>query len=94
MHGTEEIKTRDDRNAPPMLKAFAKAISRYHDGEIPYIKLLDGGLVDNFGLSGFTIARLSADTPYGPFSPQQAGQAKARTVPGRRCQDRRFGRVD
>ena len=29
-----------------MLSAFAKAISRYHDGEIPYIKLLDGGLVD------------------------------------------------
>ena len=66
------IKARDDRNAPPMLNSFAKAVSRYHDGEIPYIKLLDGGLVDNFGLSGFTIARLSADTPYGPLSPQQA----------------------
>jgi NTE family protein len=66
------VKARDDRNAPPMLSSFAKAISRYHDGEIPYIKLLDGGLVDNYGLSGFTIARLSADTPYGPLSPQQA----------------------
>jgi NTE family protein len=66
------IKARDDHNAPPMLNSFAKAISRYHDGEIPYIKLLDGGLVDNFGLSGFTIARLSADMPYGPLSPQQA----------------------
>ena len=65
-------KARDDSHAPPMLQSFAKAISRYHDGEIPYIKLLDGGLVDNFGLSGFTIARLSADTPYGPLSPQQA----------------------
>jgi NTE family protein len=54
------------------LNSFAKTISRYHDGEIPYIKLLDGGLVDNFGLSGFTIARLSADTPYGSLSPQQA----------------------
>jgi NTE family protein len=66
------VKARNDRNAPPMLSSFAKAISRYHDGEIPYIKLLDGGLVDNFGLSGFTIARLSADTPYGPLSPHQA----------------------
>jgi len=66
------VKARDDRNAPPMLSSFAKAISRYHDGEIPYIKLLDGGLVDNFGLSGFTIARLSADTPYGPLSPREA----------------------
>jgi NTE family protein len=66
------VKARDDRNAPPMLSSFAKAISRYHDGEIPYIKLLDGGLVDNYGLSGFTIARLSAETPYGPLSPRQA----------------------
>jgi NTE family protein len=66
------VKARNDRNAPPMLSSFAKAVSRYHDGEIPYIKLLDGGLVDNFGLSGFTIARLSAHTPYGPLSPQQA----------------------
>jgi NTE family protein len=62
-------KARDDRNAPPMLSSFAKAIRRYHDSEIPYIELLDGGLVDNFGLPGFTIARLSADTPYGLLSP-------------------------
>jgi NTE family protein len=55
-----------------MLKAFADAVVRYHDGSMPYIKLLDGGLVDNFGLSGFTIARLSSETPYGPLSPQQA----------------------
>jgi len=66
------VKTRDNRNAPPMLSAFAKAISRYHDGEMPYIKLLDGGLVDNYGLSGFTIALLSARAPYEPLSPEQA----------------------
>jgi len=65
-------KARDDSHAPPMLNSYAKAINRYHDGQMPYIKLLDGGLVDNYGLSGFTIARLSADTPYGPLSPQQA----------------------
>ena len=59
-------------NAPLMLKAFADAIGRYREGQVPYIKLLDGGLVDNFGISGFTIARLSADTPYGPLSPQEA----------------------
>ena len=66
------LKARDDTHAPPMLNSFARAINRYHDGQMPYIKLLDGGLVDNYGLSGFTIARLSADTPYGPLSPQQA----------------------
>lgn len=65
-------RARDNPNAPPMLHSFAKAISRYRDGSVPYIKLLDGGLVDNYGLAGMTIARLSSDTPYGPFSPQQA----------------------
>jgi NTE family protein len=66
------VTARYNRNAPPMLCAFAKAVSRYHDGEIPYIKLLDGGLVDNYGLAGFTIARLSANMPYEPLSPDQA----------------------
>jgi NTE family protein len=66
------IRARDDHNSPPMLQAFASAISRYNAGDVPYIKLLDGGLVDNFGLSGFTIARLSSNTAYGPMTQAQA----------------------
>ncbi len=65
-------RARSDIAVSPMLKAFATAISSYHDGSTPYIKLLDGGLVDNYGLSGFTIARLSSNTPYGPLTPRQA----------------------
>lgn len=61
-----------NRNATPMLSSFAKAISRYRDGAVPFIKLLDGGLVDNYGISGFTIARESSETPYGPLTPSQA----------------------
>ena len=63
---------RRNPKAAPLLKAFADGLARYHKGEIPYIKLLDGGLVDNFGISGFTIARLSSQTPYGPLTPKQA----------------------
>ena len=59
-------------NAPPMLKAFADALYSYQNGKTKYIKLLDGGLVDNFGLSGFTISRLSATNAYEPLSPAQA----------------------
>ncbi len=59
-------------NAAPMLKAFADALHRYHNGSMSYVKLLDGGLVDNFGLSGFTIVRLLSDTPYGPLTRQEA----------------------
>ncbi len=66
------VRARADPAAAPMLKAFANAIGRYHDGSIRFVKLLDGGLVDNYGLSGFTIARLSSNTPYGPLTQRQA----------------------
>lgn len=58
--------------APPMLRAFSLALQSYRNGTVKYIKLLDGGLVDNLGLSGFTIARQSSNTPYGPLTPEQA----------------------
>src|SRR5271169_1062283 len=64
--------TQNNSAAPPLLKEVASAITRYRDGSVSYIKLLDGGLVDNYGLSGFTIARLTAETPYGPLTAQQA----------------------
>jgi len=69
-------KAENNPTAPLLLKQTADAIVRYRDGSVPYIKLLDGGLVDNFGLSGFTIARLSAATPYGPLSAQQGARIR------------------
>lgn len=65
-------KAHNDPNTAPMLKAFADALYSYRDGSTKFIKLLDGGLVDNFGLSGFTISRLSARTAHEPLSPEQA----------------------
>lgn len=66
------VRARTNPNAPLLLKSFAEALASYHNGSVRYVKLLDGGLVDNFGLSGFTIARLSASTPYEPLTPHQA----------------------
>lgn len=66
------VRARNNQNAPPLLKAYANALASYHEGRVKYAKLLDGGLVDNFGLSGLTISRLAATTPYGPLTPQQA----------------------
>jgi NTE family protein len=63
-------------NAPPLLRAFAQGIARYRDGTVKYIKLLDGGLVDNFGLSGFTIGRESSEVPYGPLTQTQAARLR------------------
>ncbi len=65
-------KARNNPNASPLLRAFALGIGRYRDGTVKYIKLLDGGLVDNFGLSGFTIGRESSEVPYGPLTQEQA----------------------
>jgi NTE family protein len=65
-------KAHTNPNTHPMLKAYADALYSYNDGSAKYIKLLDGGLIDNFGLSGFTISRLSARYPHEPLSPEQA----------------------
>ena len=65
-------RVRNDPNAAPLIKSYADALERYRSGEIKYVKLLDGGLVDNYGLAGFTIARLASDTPFGPLAPQEA----------------------
>jgi NTE family protein len=65
-------RARNDVNAAPLLKSYADALERYRSGEIKYVKLLDGGLVDNYGLAGFTIARLASESPFGPLAPQEA----------------------
>ena len=64
-------RVRATADAPPLLQLFADAMQRYHSGEVRYVKLLDGGMVDNYGLAGFTIARLASDTPYGPLEPEE-----------------------
>ncbi|MDQ2078872.1 patatin-like phospholipase family protein [Xanthobacteraceae bacterium Astr-EGSB] len=62
------LKAADNPNASPLLRSYARGVRRYNDGSMRYVKLLDGGLIDNFGLSGFTIARESAEAPYEPMS--------------------------
>jgi NTE family protein len=65
-------RAQNNPNASPLLRAFANGIQRHGDGTMKYIKLLDGGLADNYGLSGFTIMRESSQTPYGPLTPGEA----------------------
>jgi NTE family protein len=65
-------RARNNDQAPLLLRSYADALERYHDGTVRYVKLLDGGLVDNYGLAGITIARLAATTPYDPLTPRAA----------------------
>jgi NTE family protein len=66
------VKAADNPSASPLLRSYARGIRRYNDGSMRYVKLLDGGLIDNFGLSGFTIARESAESPHEPMSRAEA----------------------
>lgn len=62
-----------DRNASLRLKAYAGALDSYQNADpLDYVKLLDGGLTDNIGVTGFSLERSAAGTPYGPLSPSAA----------------------
>ena len=58
--------------AAPLLRAYAKGMTDIRSGRVKYVKLFDGGLIDNYGLSGITIARAGQTTPYGPLRPDEA----------------------
>jgi predicted acylesterase/phospholipase RssA len=66
------VKAAHEPGKSPLVYAFAKSLERARTGKVKYIKLFDGGLVDNYGLSGITIARASVGTPYGPLRPEEA----------------------
>jgi NTE family protein len=69
-------RARRNPDAQPLLRSFAEATARYHDGSIKYVKLLDGGLVDNFGLAGISIGMLAAQRPYEPMAERQAARLR------------------
>ena len=66
-----------DPAASVRLKAYARSLETYqNDPEVDYIKLLDGGLTDNIGVTGFSMERAAAKAPYGPLSPAEAVKLK------------------
>lgn len=62
-----------DREVSARLSAHAQALDSYRrDDRLTTIRLLDGGLTDNIGVSGLALERASADTPHGPLTAEQA----------------------
>ncbi len=63
-----------DPNAPATLRASAAAVMRYRGDpeKYRYVKLLDGGLTDNFGIHSLAVARTNRDRPYMPMTAEQA----------------------
>ena len=56
----------------PLVHSYAQSLVRARTGGVKYVKLLDGGLVDNYGLSGITIALGLSGLPTGPLQPREA----------------------
>jgi hypothetical protein len=62
-----------DPAASVRLKAYARSLETYqNDPGVDYIKLLDGGLTDNIGVTGFSMERAAAQTAHGPLSAREA----------------------
>jgi NTE family protein len=62
-----------DHAAPALVRRTAQAFSTYRDPERQrYLHLVDGGVLDNLGLTSLSLARETAGTPYGPLSPREA----------------------
>lgn len=62
-----------DPAAAANLQAYAAALRNYHDPDVmKYVKLLDGGIIDNYGLAGLVLRREQASHPYSPYTPEQA----------------------
>lgn len=63
----------DDPDASRLLKAASNGVSGYRDGgRMRYIKLGDGGLTDNYGLSSILVSRAIMGTAYAPMTRRDA----------------------
>ena len=63
----------DSENPSVRLQAYARALDSYQsDRKLGFVRLLDGGLTDNLGITGLTLERAAAAEPYMPLSPRQA----------------------
>jgi NTE family protein len=63
--------------ASSAMRAHAKALESYADpARVKFVKLLDGGVTDNFGTTGLAVARARAATPHSPLSAAEAVRLK------------------
>lgn len=63
--------------ATSALRAHGRVLESYSDAEkVKYVKLLDGGITDNFGTIALAVERAKAQNKYGPLSAEQAVRLK------------------
>ncbi len=63
--------------ATAAMRAHARALESYADpAEVKFVKLLDGGITDNYGTTGMAVERARAQVPYAPLTAQEAVKLK------------------
>ena len=63
--------------ATAAMRAHARALESYtNPDEVKFVKLLDGGITDNFGTTGLAVERARAQVPFAPLTPQEAVKLK------------------
>lgn len=68
---------RNNPEATAAMKAQARALESYgKPDEVKFVKLLDGGITDNFGTTGLAVERARAQAPYAPMTPEEAVRMK------------------
>lgn len=59
------------------MQAHGAALESYAQSQdVKYVKLLDGGITDNFGTTGLAVERARAQVPYAPLTAQEAVKLK------------------
>lgn len=67
------VAARNNPEATSAMKAQARALESYaNPDEVKFVKLLDGGITDNFGTTGLAVERARAQAPYAPMTPEEA----------------------
>ena len=68
---------RHSREATSAMRAHAAALESYaSDKDVRYVKLLDGGITDNFGTTGLAVERARAQVPHAPLTAAEAVKLK------------------
>lgn len=63
--------------ATAAMRAHARALESYtNPEEVRFVKLLDGGITDNFGTTGLAVERARAQVPYAPLTAEEAVKLK------------------
>lgn len=68
---------RNNPEATSAMKAYGRQLESYGDPDkVKFVKLLDGGITDNFGTTGLAVERARALVPYAPMTPEEAVRMK------------------